>query len=402
MDSDLRGPDDVPFFPGPRAEPLDPPPTSRALLAAGPITRVRIWDGSTPWCVTGYADGRRLLGDPHISADTDRPHYPHQNAAVAQQRSFRTFIGMDDPDHSRYRQMVTADFRPTRSDDLRPAIQTIVDDLLDELEGRGGPVDLIPAFCLPVPSRVISVVLGVPYEDHDLFESCARGMFGAGAADESRRANETMGAYLRGMLDAKVAAPADDLFSRLAADMAAGRISRADAVNTLVLLLAAGHDTTAHQIAMGVLVLLQHPDQLAAFTADPSITKNAVDEILRVVGVTHLGRRRVATADIEFQGVTIRAGEGVIVPGDLSNRDPHVFPDPDRFDLRRANAATHVTFGSGPHTCLGQHLARVELQITLSTLFLRFPRLRLAVPIDELEFEERAAVYGPTTLPVLL
>ena len=402
IDAEPDTSDDAPFFPGPRSAPLDPPPSSLTLLAAGPITRVRIWDDSEPWFVAGYTDGRRLLGDPNVSADTERANYPHQNAAVAQQRSFRTFIGMDDPDHSRYRQMVTADFRPTRSDDLRPAIQAIVDDLLDGLEGQTDPIDLIPSFCLPVPSRVISLILGVPYADHELFESCARNMFGEGAAEDSKRANETMGEYLRGMLDSKIATPTDDLFSRVAAEMAAGNISPADAVNTLVLILAAGHDTTAHQLALGVLVLLQHPDQLAEFKADPTITKNAVDEILRVVGVTHLGRRRVATADLDFQGVTIKAGDGIVVPGDLSNRDERVFPDPHRFDLHRANAPTHVTFGSGPHTCLGQHLARVELQVTLASLFARFPDLRLAVPIESLQFKERSAVYGPKTLPVLL
>jgi cytochrome P450 len=393
---------EAPFYPEPRVFPLDPAPSVRELVVRCPVSRVRIWNGNEAWLVGDYSDGRELLSDARISGDTERPDYPHQNEAVAKQREFRTFIGMDDPDHSYYRQMVAFYFRPTRIEELRPTIQDIVDRLLDDVGEPDQPIDLVPAFCLPLPSRVISHMLGVPYQDHALFEASARAMFGEGSAEDSRRGNEAMGNYLRDLLEAKSSAPGDDLTSSLAREVDLGRISTVDAVNTLVLLLAAGHDTTAHQMALGVLTLLEHPAELETFRHDSSLLKNGVDEILRYVNVTHLGRRRVAIADIPLRGETIHAGDGVIVAGDLANRDPLVFTDPDRFDIRRRNAATHVAFGSGIHTCLGQHLARVELQVALWSFFQRFPNAALAMPIEELEFLEHAAVYGPRTLPVTM
>jgi cytochrome P450 len=168
-----------------------------------------------------------------------------------------------------------------------------------------------------------------------------------------------------------------------------------------VLLLIAGHETTANMIALGTLALLEHPEQLALLrdTDDPKLVAAAVEELLRYLTIVHNGRRRAALADIEIGGQVIRAGEGMIMPNDLANRDPAAFADPDRLDLRR-DARRHIAFGFGVHQCLGQPLARMELQLVYGTLYRRIPTLRLAAPVESLSFKHDGSVYGVYELPV--
>jgi cytochrome P450 len=168
-----------------------------------------------------------------------------------------------------------------------------------------------------------------------------------------------------------------------------------------VLLLLAGHETTANMIALGTLALLEHPDQLALLrdSDDPKLVAGAVEELLRYLNITHNGRRRVALADIEIGGQVIRAGEGIILANDVGNRDPDAFADPDRLDLRR-DARHHVAFGFGVHQCLGQPLARMELQVVYSTLYRRIPTLRLATDVRRIPFKDDGFVYGVYELPV--
>jgi cytochrome P450 len=170
-----------------------------------------------------------------------------------------------------------------------------------------------------------------------------------------------------------------------------------------VLMLLAGHETTANMIALGTLALLEHPDELAQLRSssdDPALVASAVEELLRYLNITHNGRRRVALADIEIAGETIRAGEGVIVANDIGNRDPSMFADPDRLDIDRPGARRHVAFGFGVHQCLGQPLARMELQVVYSTLYRRVPTLALATTVDEIPFKHDGSVYGVYELPV--
>jgi cytochrome P450 len=152
-------------------------------------------------------------------------------------------------------------------------------------------------------------------------------------------------------------------------------------------------------MALGIVALLQNPDQKQALMADPSLLDNAVEEILRYVDVAHSGRRRTALEDIEIGGVTIKAGEGIIAHNPVADRDPQAFPDPDRFNIHR-DARHHVAFGYGPHQCLGQPLARAELQIMIGTVFRRLPTLELAAPLSDLEFREQSFVYGVEHVPV--
>ncbi|MTD53329.1 cytochrome P450 [Amycolatopsis pithecellobii] len=393
-------------YPQARAQgcPFDPAPALRDVQAEAPLTRIHLWDGSTPWLVTRYQEMRALLSDPRVSSDINRDGYPVQSAAIAvRRRDASSFIVMDDPDHARLRRMITAPFAIKRVEAMRPAIQRITDELIDDLLAGPKPADLVKAFALPVPSRVICDLLGVPYDDHDFFQRNSSILLKRGtSAEEGAAAQKRLLDYLDELLGHKLADPGEDVLSDLAVQrVRTGELSRNEAARMGMLLLVAGHETTANMIALGTLALLEHPDQLAALreTDDPRLVAGAVEEMLRYLTITHSGRRRVALADIEIAGQTIRAGEGIVLAGETANRDPAVFADPDQLDIHR-DARRHVAFGFGVHQCLGQPLARVELQVVYGTLFRRIPTLRRAVDLDEIPFKHDGQVYGVYELPV--
>ena len=395
---------DPPDYPLPRAEgcPLDPPPAFAALRAEASLVPVRIWDGSTPWLVTRYSEQRALLADPRVSADITRPGFPHGTAAVRKRASrVHAFLNMDDPEHARLRRMVAAHFTARRAEAMRPAIQAIVDDAVDDLLTRPKPADLVAALALPVPSMVICRLLGVPDADQDFFQRCTRIQANPYADDETHRQNQIdfLG-YLDGLIEQKLAAPDDDLLSQLVAErLRTGELTRRETAVMGMFLIAAGHQTTANMIALGTLTLLRHPDQLAVLreSADPRALPTAVEELFRYISVVE-GRRRLALEDIEIDGRLIRAGDGLIMPADLADRDPSVFENPDRLDLA-GHSHRHMALGFGTHQCLGQHLARTELEIVFSTLFRRIPTLALAVDITDLRFTNEG-LRGVDELPV--
>ena len=390
-------------FPMTRAPgcPFDPPPAARALQDETPLARVRLADGSTPWLVTRYSEQRALLADSRISSDAGNPGYP-SGVRRAEGGSPISFILMDDPEHARLRRMVTSAFTIKRVAGMRPTVQRIVDELIDTMVAGPKPVDLVDAFALPVPSLVICALLGVPYADHEFFQANSKVMIRRDAEPEERAAgHRALIGYLDNLMGEKLARPAEDLLSALAQRVKAGELTRTDAAQMGVLLLLAGHETTANMIALGTLALLEHPEQLALLrdNDDPALVASSVEELLRYLNITHNGRRRVALADIEIAGRTIRAGEGVIMANDIGNRDATQFTDPDRLDLTR-DARHHVAFGFGVHQCLGQPLARMELQVVYSTLYRRIPTLRLAAELADIPFKHDGAVYGVYELPV--
>jgi cytochrome P450 len=206
--------------------------------------------------------------------------------------------------------------------------------------------------------------------------------------------------YLDHLITAKESDPQDDILSRLIAEQLVPRhLDRATLIDITRLLLSAGHQTSINMTALGVLTLLQHPDQLVEIQSNPALIRGTVEELLRYSSVIHAGARRVALEDFEVNGHLIRQGEGVICSLPSGNRDEDHFTDPDQFDINR-DASAHLAFGYGIHQCLGQVLARVELQIVIRTLFSRIPGLRLAVPLDELRFRHDMFVYGVYELPL--
>ncbi|MFI6297347.1 cytochrome P450 [Nonomuraea sp. NPDC050790] len=388
---------DLPPFPMPRDTgcPLDPPP---GLTLHGPVARVRLWDGGTAWMVTRHADARALLADPRVSVDVAEPGFPHTNAvSKARDARMKTLMQMDAPEHLAHRRLLAADFTVRRMEALRPRIQAIVDDLLDALLAGPKPADLVEEFALPVPSLVICELLGVPYGERGFFQRVAAELvMDEGDPARALAASEELHAYLERLVERRRAEPGDDVLSRLASD---GVLSREEIATTGQLLLVAGHDTTANMIALGAAALLANPAQLAAVRDGSAPPAVVVEELLRYLSVTHTEARRVAREDLVVGERLIREGEGIIVVKSTANRDPSVFTAPDDLDVRR-DGRHHLAFGFGPHQCLGQGLARVELQVVFGTLLRRVPTLALAVPLERLEFKEQAVFYGVRALPV--
>jgi cytochrome P450 len=394
----------VPDFPMARGCPFNPPPELGRRQREAPISRVTLWDGSTPWLITRYEDVRAVLADPRVSANSELSGYPHASEGLAARRNHsKSFIAMDDPEHAAQRRLLTSDFMVRKMEALRPRIQNIVDGLIDDLLAGPRPADLVKEFALPVPSLVICELLGVPYADRDFFHRLSRTMVARESTPaESVAAVQEMNGYLGDLVEKKSAEPGQDVLSRLAVgQLSTGRMSRDEIAAMGQLLLVAGHETTANMIALGTVVLLENPEQLDLLRAsdDPKLIANAVEELLRHLNITHSGRRRVALEDLEVGGQLIRRGEGIVVATDIANRDETAFPDADALDIGRS-ARHHVAFGYGIHQCLGQPLARVELQVVYGTLYRRIPTLALAVPVDELPFKHEMLVYGVHELPV--
>ncbi|UUU29708.1 cytochrome P450 [Streptomyces sp. CA-210063] len=379
---------------------LDPSPEYAKWRAEEPIRRVTIWGDNSPWLVTRHEDARAVLADPRFSADATRDGFPGFRPQ-SPPRAPGQFFMMDPPDHTRLRRVLIPDFTFRRIEQLRPAIARICGELLDSITADGGTTaDLVESYALPLPSLAICELLGVPYEDHDFFQRQARAFSSlASGPKEMLAARKALHTYLGELLARRAREPADDLLSRLARDrVATGEVSAPEAVGIASLLLVAGHETTANMFPLAVVALLSHPDQLAALRADPGLWPGAVEELLRHLTVAHSGLRRIATEDVDVAGVRIQAGEGVVVALQAANRDPSAFADPDALDVRRGTTG-HLAFGHGLHQCIGQSLARAELQIGLPALFDRLPGLRLTAPPEDFALT-MTTVHGVRSLPV--
>ncbi|GAA3812210.1 cytochrome P450 [Streptomyces coacervatus] len=379
---------------------LDPAAEYGRWITERPLARISLWGDTHPWLVTRHADARTVLSDPRFSSENVRPGFPGLQPTPPPRTPGQLFA-MDPPDHTRLRRMLIPEFTFRRIEQLRPAIRNITGDLLDGLVKQQQPADLVEHFTLPLPLLVICELLGVPYADRDFIHRQAAAFATVSAGPEAMRAGwAALFGYLQELLSAKSREPGDDLMSKLATErVATGEATPAEAAGLLVQLLIAGHETTASMLSLGVVALLRHPGQLAALRADEDLVPGAVEELLRYLSVVHIGLRRIATEDVEVGGVTIRAGEGVVVALQAANRDPAVFADPDTLDLTR-DAGQHLAFGHGLHHCLGQSLARAELQIALPMLVNRLPGLRLTGAAAEGYAFEGRAIHGVRELPV--
>ena len=385
--------------------PFAPAPVFREMTRTEPVARVRIWDGSTPWFVTRHADQRALLNDPRLSIDEKRPGYPHMTRARADGAPHhpRLITNTDPPEHTRLRRTVNAPFMVKRVEALRPRIQRVLDRLIDDLLAGPRPADLVRAIGLPVPTMVITEILGAPYEDHELFQTAGHVLISHDSTPgQAAEAGARLGGYLGELFAKKMAAPGDDVLSEMAGRVKAGEMDPREAISMAMAILIAGHETSASMISLGTLALLRNPDQLALLREhgdDPKFVANAVEELLRYLTIVHSGIRRIATEDIALHDTVIRADDGVIFDLACANWDERQFPEPERLDLTRP-ARSHHAFGFGVHQCLGQTLARVELQIVYGTLYRRIPTLALAAPFEEVEFAMEGVAYGLRSLPV--
>ena len=383
------------------ALPGQPVPEIRTLSRDRPPFRAELPDGRIVWLVSGYENVRQMITDQRFSrALAVAPGYAQPGFEMFAADSI---MGMDPPEHTRLRKLVASAFTARRVEALRPRVATIVSELIDALASQPQPADLVTGFSLPLPAQVICEMLGVPAADLERFHAWSDTVMG----DWQRDTGDIMTAlaglygYFGALIEIKRAQPADDLISALiAARDNADRLSEDELTAICCTLLIGGHETTANQINLSLLLLFDHPDQIATLRADPGLIPGAVEELLRYARLGGLAPARVTTEEVELGGVTIPAGEQVIPLFATANRDPSVFTDPDRFDVTR-DAASHLSFGAGVHHCLGAQLARVELQEAFRGLIGRLPGLRLAVPASELEFKPGMAIHSLRELPIL-
>jgi cytochrome P450 len=387
-------------FPMTRTCPFSPPPAYEEIREEDSVTRVRLPDGGQAWVVTRLDDVRTVLNDRRFSADRQHPDFPQLvKGGFRRQGDERTMITMDAPEHGPARKAVLGEFTVRRME--APRIQEIVDAQIDVLLAGPKPGDLVEALSLPVPSLVICEMLGVPYAQHDFFQTHTAKLIKRSTTPEERRAAfDTIRGYMEDLIAEKEDNPPDDLLGRQIVKLRAdGTYRRASLAATGFLLLVAGHETTANMISLSTVGFLRNPEQLAAIKADPGKTLDAVEEMLRYWTIVDAATARLCVGDVEVGGQLIRKGEGVLALGYAANRDPRAFENADELDIERG-ARHHVAFGFGPHQCLGQNLARMELQIVFDTLFRRVPTLELGAPAEQLPFKDDANIYGLYRLPV--
>jgi cytochrome P450 len=318
-------------------------------------------------------------------------------------------LSVDPPDHSRLRRLVSAAFTPRRVEALRPRVQVIVDDLLDDM-AEAGPdarVDLIGAFAFPLPFTVICELLGVPEPDRaDLGRGLTALLVPTSTPAEYARAKEASDAVvamLEALVDTKQVSPGDDLVSGLiSARNGDERLSTQELLSTIFQLIVAGHDTTASLIGNGVVALLRHPEQLDDLRSDPDKLAVAIEELLRYDAPVPHSTFRYAVAPMDIGDVTIPAGAQVIISLAAANRDRGQYADPEELDIGRAESR-HLAFGHGIHHCLGAPLARMEGQLALGSLLRRFPQFRLAVPFNGLHWGhgDGLVLRGLSELPII-
>jgi cytochrome P450 len=396
--------DELPAFPMARECPFSPPRAYKQMREEHPVAPVRLWNSNKAWLVTRFEDVRRILADKRVSNNITHPGFPvlyAARAAVMQQHGKPPYFHfMDAPEHTEHRRMFTQDFSVVRVKELEQEIQSIVDEVIDEmLASPDRSADFVMAVALPIPTRVIARVLGVPYADVVKLQSMMTATSGFNQDPEVAKASYArLNDYVSDLVSRKEANPSSDSISRVITEqLHTGKIDRPGLIRVLLFLLVVGHETTTSMIALGTLMLLDHGEQQKALMSDPSLMQNAVEELLRYLSIVHLTTCRVAIEDIEIGGETIKAGEGIVALLSSANRDAAQFENPDELDITR-DARTHVAFGFGVHQCLGQTLARLELRIALNAILKKIPTLKLAQSIDDLKF--KAYINGVQSMNV--
>jgi cytochrome P450 len=382
--------------------PFDPPAEYAELRAREGTTTLSCPVGIDAHVISRYDDVRAVLADPRLSSHAAPSTHVVAGAPLDRPVMPGGLLHMDGPEHARLRRLLTPEFTVKRIQAMRPYIQGLVDEHIDAMLASTGPVDLVHDFALPIPSLVICELLGVAYADRDRFQQQTGVLLDSSSdAAASERANVEITEFMTQLVIAKLAAPTDDMLGRLIARAkeAGQELTVQELVTLGVTLLIAGHETTSNMIGLSTLALLRQPDQLAALRADPELAGTAVDEMLRYLTILQFGVLRQVKEDLPVGDETIKAGEWLVAALSSGNRDESVFPDPDQIDLKR-EATAHLAFGYGIHQCLGQQLARVELQEVFARLHQRIPTLRLAVPFEDIEFKNDALVYGVRALPV--
>ncbi|MCX4984062.1 cytochrome P450 [Streptomyces sp. NBC_00572] len=382
----------------------DPYTAFRRLRERGPVHQVMGPDRGVVWLVVGYEAAREAFGSPHLSRDWQRDYrQPGWEPPYALNMLGNSNMLMSDPPHhTRLRKLVSQEFTARRVEGMRQRVQEITDELLDGMTADGArSADIIEAFASPLPMIVISELLGVPGLDRASFHAWSNETLAPTSPEAEKEAYEQIMPYLAGLIAAKRESPGKDLLSALVhtVDEGGDRLTEEELVSLAFLLLVAGHETTVNTIGNAVRALFDHPDQLAAVRADPTgLAAGLVEETLRYDGPVATTTPRIALQDTEIGGVQVPRGAIVLIAMAGADHDPARFPDPERFDVRRSDARSNLSFGHGIHFCLGAPLARLEGEVALGTLLKRLPDL--AADGEPGEWLPGMLIRGRRELPV--
>ena len=381
----------------------DPSPMATRLREQRPICQVRLPNGALAWFVLRYDEVQQVMSDPRFSR-----MIRHTNNRYAKDQQDGTdltetdvlegrTLSMDGPAHTALRKLVGEAFTAQHVKALLPQIRQVTDEQLDEMEAAGQPVDLISHLAVPLPMKIICTALGLPAEDRATFSAWSKTVLGHHSvsdytAEEIATARREISEYMFRMIEIKRKAPGKDILSAMiGAKIGADQLTDQEIVTLTRAMLVAGHETTVSMISIGLWRLFMHPDQLAIVRHNPAVIDTAVEEILRYQPQGHFAFPQIATEDVELAGVQIRKGDLVFAPSYSANRDECKFAGADQFDVeRRPNP--HLTFGYGPHFCLGAPLARAELQMAYTRLFERFPGIAPVLEPREIAWRERELV----------
>jgi len=376
----------------------NPYPFYARLRKEDPVCATKLL-GQTTWLITRYSDVFAALKDERLVKDwLPVTRWLHRFAGAIT----RNMLNQDGPDHLRLRTLVHKAFTPHLVEQLRSRIEVACDSLLDKLE-TDGRMELMSGYALPIPLTVIGELLGIPVDVRQRLHNLSRNTFSSANAFDVVLAipnQRLLINRIRKLVAERRRDPRDDLITALVqAEEAGDRLSEPELVATIALLLIAGYETTVNLIGTGALTLIQHPEQRVRLVDEPGLTQSAIEELLRYTSPLDFASQRFAREDLTIGSVKISQGELVALVLGSANRDETQFPDPDTLDITR-QPNKHVAFGQGPHFCLGAPLARLEGQIALTTLFRRFPELRLTKPPESLRWRKSLIIRGLEELPV--
>ncbi|WP_171110706.1 MULTISPECIES: cytochrome P450 [unclassified Streptomyces] len=374
-------------------------PVLADLMREGPLTRVQLPFGEGwAWLATRYEDVQAITNDPRFSrAEVTRrqvtriaPHFEPRPGSLA---------FADQPDHNRLRKAVAGAFTVGAMKRLRPRAQEMLDELVDDLVRIGPPADLIERVLEPFPIAVVSEVMGVPAEEREQVHAWTRQIIStSGGTEAADRAKQGLYGWIAETIRARGITDDEDVYSLLGAAVARGEIDEPEAIG-LAGPLQIGGEAVTHNCGQMLYLLLTRPELMQRMRDRPEARGPLLDELLRwIPHRSSVGLARIALEDVELHGMLIRAGDPVYVSYLAANRDPDVFPDPDRIDPDRA-PNPHLTFGNGPHYCTGALLARTQTELLIETLLERLPALRLAVPAEQVAWRRETMVRGPLDLP---
>ncbi|TDE26618.1 cytochrome P450 [Actinomadura sp. 6K520] len=379
-----------------------PPPEFAERRKESPLAPVTMPSGDEAVLAVRYKDVHAVLTSPAFSREALlAPEAPRILPGEEFGEDPNALTNMDPPRHTRVRRILSDIFSPRHVKTWHPKIVAITERLAGDLLAAGPPADLVAAFTLPLPIQIMCELLGVPAGDRERFRTWTDMIISSTAftAEERVAAAVEFSGYVRDLIERRRDREGDALVDALISAHDEGeRLSEAELVHLTVMLIMAGYETTASVLARGVLSLLT-TDQYRVLRDEPEIIPTAVEEVLRFGMPGDGGLLRMATKDVELPSGTVRAGQAVMPSMASANRDPEVFTDPERFDVRREHCP-HLTFGQGAHYCAGANLARHELQVALETLTRMVPGLRLDVAPEEVEWRSGLLLRAPLSLPV--